>query len=296
MRAFAVITDSTCDLGKELREKYDILYAPMNYVIDEKEYPALLDWESHSAKDFYAMMRNGIQIRTTQVPRETYVNLFTEQILSGKDVLYISCSSALSGSIHVARMVAKELSQTYPDAKIYCVDSLISSLGQGYLVMKAAELRNSGKTAEETAAYIENVRLQVNQVGTVGNLEYLRRVGRVTASSAFFGNLFGVKPIIISDRIGQNLAIKKVKGALNAKKEIAAVLAQAIINPEEQTLYISHADARDDAEQLRDEILKIAPFKDCYINYIAPIVGASVGPGTIIAFGFGKEVTAEGGK
>ncbi len=296
MKPFAVITDSTSDLGKDLREKYDILYTPMNYIIGEEEYPAMLDWESHSAKEFYDMMRNGIQIRTTQVPRETYTRIFTEQIEAGKDVLYISCSSALSGSINIARMIAKELLETYPHAKICCVDSLISSLGQGYLVIQAAEMRDAGKSVEETASYIESIRLKENQFGTVGNLEYLRRVGRVTASSAFFGNLFGVKPIIISDKAGQNYAMKKAKGALNAKKEIAALLAEATENPEEQTLYISHADALDDAEQLRDEILKFAPFKDCYINYIAPIVGASVGPGTIIAFGFGKEVTVEGGK
>ncbi len=296
MRTFAVVTDSTSDLGRDLREKYDILYTPMNYVIEDKEYPALLDWENHSAKEFYDMMRNGVHIRTTQVPRDTYVRTFTEILESGKDVLYISCSSALSGSINIARVVAKELTETYPDAKICCVDSLISSLGQGYLVMQAAEMRDAGKTAEETAAYIESIRLKVNQCGTVGSLEYLRRAGRVTASSAFFGNLFGVKPIIISDKIGQNLAVKKTKGMLNAKKEIAAMLAEATEGAENQTLYITHADALEDAEQLRDEILKIAPFKDCYINYIAPIVGASVGPGTIIAFGFGKEVTVEGGK
>ena len=296
MRTFAVVTDSTSDLGKDLREKYDILYTPMNYVIDETEYPAMLDWESHSAKDFYDMMRKGVHIRTTQVPRDTYVRTFTEILESGKDVLYISCSSALSGSINIARVVAKELMESYPDAKVCCVDSLISSLGQGYLVMQAAEMRNAGKTAEETATYIESIRLKENQFGTVGSLEYLRRAGRVTASSAFFGNLFGVKPIIISDKIGQNLAVKKAKGALNAKKEIAAMLAEATEDAENQTLYITHADALEEAEQLRDEILKVASFKDCYINYIAPIVGASVGPGTIIAYGFGKEVTVEGGK
>ncbi len=296
MRTFAVVTDSTSDLRRDLREKYDILYTPMNYVIEDKEYPALLDWENHSAKEFYDMMRNGVQIRTTQVPRDTYVRTFTEILESGKDVLYISCSSALSGSINIARVVAKELMETYPEAKVCCVDSLISSLGQGYLVMQAAEMRNAGKTAEETAAYLESIRLKVNQCGTVGSLEYLRRAGRVTASSAFFGNLFGVKPIIISDKMGQNFAVKKVKGALNAKKEIAAMLAEVTEDAGNQTLYITHADALEDAEQLRDEILKVAPFKDCYINYIAPIVGASVGPGTIIAFSFGKEVTVEGGK
>ena len=118
----------------------------------------------------------------------------------------------------------------------------------------------------------------------------------MTASSAFFGNLFGVKPILISDRLGQNYAVKKVKGARNARAEIAAMMAEAAVEPEKQTLYLSHADAEQEVLALKEEILARVPFRDCYINVIAPIVGASTGPGTVIAFCVGKEVTVEGGK
>lgn len=293
-KTFAIVSDSTCDLDKELRDRWDITYVHMNYVIDEKEYPASLDWEYHSAKDYYDMMRKGVFIRTTQVARLTFEEEFGRLAAEGKDILYISCSSALSGSIGLGNVIAKEMAEKYPDCKIRCVDSLISSLGQGELVMRAAKLRNDGYDVDKTADEIENIRLTMNQLGTVDSLEYLKRVGRVTASSAFFGNLFGIKPLLISDRIGQNFAVKKARGALNAKREMAAMIADYVINPEEQTLYISHADALESAEEFRDEIMKAAKFKDCYINYIGPIVGASVGPGTIIAYCYGKEVTVEG--
>ena len=137
------------------------------------------------------------------------------------------------------------------------------------------------------------MKLCVNQFGTVDDLNYLKRAGRVKAQSAFFGNAFGIKPILISDRHGQNVAIKKVKGAKNAKLEIAQMIKDVCIDPEHQTLYISHADAEESANALRDDILACVPFGDCYMNYIAPIVGASVGPGTLIAFCVGKEVTIE---
>ncbi|MBQ8148710.1 MAG: DegV family protein [Lachnospiraceae bacterium] len=296
MGTFVVIADSTCDLSMELLEKYDIDYTPMNYTIGTEEFPALLDWSSHSVHDFYESMRCGTIIKTTQVPSIVYEEHFTKWLKEGKDVLYISCSSALSGSINVARIVAKNLVAEYPDRTICCVDSLISSLGQGHLAMVAADMRDEGKTVSEVAEYIESIRLNVNQFATVADLEFLRRAGRVTATSAFFGNFLGIKPIIISDKIGQNYAIKKVKGAVNTRNEIVARIVEAAVEPENNTLYISHADNLTEAEAYRDAILEKVPFKDCIISCIGPIVGASVGPGTVNVYCWGTEVTIEGGK
>lgn len=294
MSKTVIFGDSTCDLGKDLREKYDIQYVHMNYVVDDKEYPASLDWDAQTAKAFYDLMRNGKRVRTTQVARDTYETEFSKCLEAGCDVIYIGCSSALSGSVNLAKLVQKELAPKYPDNQLFCIDALNSSLGQGHMLIRAAQLRSEGKSAQEIADYIEANKLKVNQYATVETLEYLRRAGRVKASKAFFGNLFGVKPIILSDRIGQNFAFKKAKGTLNARREVAAQIAAAVVNPEEQTLYISHADVLEGAEFIRDEVLKLAKFRDVYINHMAPIVGASVGPGTINAYCVGNEVTILG--
>lgn len=296
MRPFAVVTDSTCDLDPQVLAARKIDYAHMNYTIDQQEFPALPDWQAHPYPAFYDFMRKGIRIQTTQVPRDVFETVFRAHLEAGEDILYVACSSALSGSVKLARLIADELKDVFPEATIRCVDALISSLGEGYLAQVAADWRDAGKSVDEAADHIEAIRLTVHQFGTVDSLEYLRRAGRVTASSAFFGNLFGVKPILISDRIGQNYAVKKVKGARNARAEIAALVAEAAVEPEKQTLFISHADAEQEALALKTEILARTPFKDYYINVIAPIVGASVGPGTIIAFCLGEEVTIEGGK
>lgn len=293
MKDFVILGDTTCDLDKETREQYGIDYVAMNYIVDDVEYVASLDWESHSVKEFYDLMRNGKRVFTTQVPQNVYYDKFKSVIEQGKDVVYISCSSALSSSINTACVVAAELKKEYPDAGIYCVDSLISSLGYGFLLIEACRMRSEGKSAAETAKYIEDIRLCVNQCGTVSSMEYLRRAGRVKASKAFFGNLFGVKPIIISDRKGQNYAYKKVKGTAASRVAIAEHIADAA-DGDFETLYISHADCLEDAELLRDEILKVAPFRKTVMGVIRPIVGASVGPGTVIAFCYGKEVTIEG--
>ncbi len=293
MRDFVIFGDSTCDLSKELREKYSIKYMAMNFTVDDVEYEASLDWDEAAAKNHYDIMRGGKRVFTTQVPKTVYYDSFKSALSEGKDVLYISCSSALSASINTARIVAKELKEEYTDFQICCVDSLISSLGQGYLLIEAAKCRDNGMGADETAKYIEDIRLRVNQCGTVESMEYLRRAGRVKASKAFFGNLFGVKPIIISDIKGQNYAYKKVKGTINARVAIADHIVTAA-NGNYDTLLISHADCLEDAILLKDEILKKADFKEVILGYIGPIVGASVGPGTVIAFTFGEEVKVEG--
>ena len=102
-RKYVILTDSTSDLNAEIRSKYDIAYVAMNYMIDDKEYEASLDWKSHSASEFYDLMRNGTIIKTTQVPGPVFEAKFEQLAKEGTDVIYISCSSALSGSINTAK-------------------------------------------------------------------------------------------------------------------------------------------------------------------------------------------------
>ncbi len=294
MRPFAIIGDSTCDLNKNLRKQLDVDYVQMNFVLDGKEYPASLDWEAMSAKAFYDQMREGKRITTTQVPAETYARKFTEYLEKGMDVLYISCSSALSGSINTARVVAKDLLETHPEAKIVCVDALNSSFGQGIQIMWASRMRSEGSSIDEVAGFLEKNRNCVNQVGFVEKLDYLKRAGRVTASSAFFGNLIGIKPILISDAKGQNFAVKKVKGMANAMAEAANMAKERIIEAEDQVLYISHADSKENAKKLAEMVKEATGCKDVFIDSIGPIVGASVGPGTIILYYVGQEETTIG--
>ncbi len=294
MREYVIFGDSTCDLKKELREQYEIEYVPMNFVLEGKEYPASLDWEAMTAHEFYEAMRAGKRITTTQVPAEIYHTRFSQCLKKGKDVLYVACSSALSGSINTAIVVAKELMKENPEAKIICVDALNSSFGQGIQLMWASKMRKEGKSIEEVEKFLQKNRNCINQCGTVGKLDYLKRAGRVTASSAFFGNLIGIKPIVISDAKGQNFAIKKAKGFQNALKEIALHQKEMGINLGNQTIYISHADDEAAAKALGEQIMAETGCKDIFFDYIGPIVGASVGPGTIISYVVGKEETTIG--
>ena len=292
MRKFAIVTDSCSDMSTELRKKYDVDYVAMRISYESKDLPATLDWVEYSPKEMYDVMRRGVRIITAMVPTSDFKKYFTEKVEAGEDVLYVACSSALSGSVNVGAKVAEEVLKDHPEAKIYCVDTLISSMGEGLLAVKAAKMREEGKTIEEVKKYIEDERLYYNQIATVESLEYLKRAGRVKPTAAFFGNLFGVKPILISDTLGNNAPIKKVKGRKNSFIELVSEVKDNIIDAENQTICITHADCMDDALLIKEMLEKEISPKDFYINYIGPTVGASVGPGTIGVYFKGKKVEA----
>ena len=294
MRPVKILTDSCSDLGKTIREKYDIDYARMKTSYDGKEQWASLDFEYYTPKELYDIMRAGNRVFTTQVPAEEFERVFTNYLDLGFNIVYIGCSLKQSGSVNTGSVVAKKLLEKYPEAEIYCIDSLNASMGEGMLAIRAAEYRDSGMSAKEINDKILTERNNVNEFVTVHNLDALKRAGRVKASAAFFGNLFGVKPILISDVNGYQTPIKKVKGRQTSINELVSSLKESVVDPENQRIYVAHADCIEDAEQLKALIEKEIPCKEIYLDYIGPIIGASIGPDALGVFGFGKEVTFEG--
>ncbi len=294
MRPVKILTDSCSDLGKTIREKYDIDYARMKTSYDGKEQWASLDFEYYTPKELYDIMRAGNRVFTTQVPAEEFERVFTNYLDLGFNIVYIGCSLKQSGSVNTGSVVAKKLLEKYPEAEIYCIDSLNASMGEGMLAIRAAEYRDSGMSAKEINDKILTERNNVNEFVTVHNLDALKRAGRVKASAAFFGNLFGVKPILISDVNGYQTPIKKVKGRQTSMNELVSSLKESVVDPENQRIYVAHADCIEDAEQLKALIEKEIPCKEIYLDYIGPIIGASIGPDALGVFGFGKEVTFEG--
>ena len=295
MRKVKVITDSCADLSAELLKKYDLDYAKMSTVLDGEVTPALLEWTPDEVHAFYSLMREGKRITTSQVTAEEFYRIFPIYLDKGCDIVYVGCSLKQSGSVNTGHMVADKLLEKYPDAKIFCIDSQNSSIGEGILAIEAAKLAAEGLSAEEIAEHIISVRKTVNEYVTVHTLDFLRRAGRVTATSAFFGNLIGVKPIIIADAVGAQTAVKKVKGRQNSISEIVNMLAKSIVDPENQTVYVVHADcSEEEVSLLVDAVKEKIPCKDVSVGYIGPIVGASIGPDAVGVFAFGSKVTYAG--
>ena len=290
---FAILTDSTCDLNSDLRENYDIDYVPMHFAIDGQDYIADLDYKTLAPHDFYEVMRQGKRVFTAQVSAVDFKQKFTEYALKGVDVLYISCSGALSASINSARIVASEVMNNYPERKIVCVDSLVSGAGQGILCIIASKLRKKGLSVEDVAQFIEQNKLKANQEGTVEKLSYLRQAGRISGARAFFGGLLNVKPIIISDVNGKNVSIEKVKGRKTSlDKIVERTVVEFVKNDNYDDIFVMHADCAQDAETVKEKLIAEIGIEGekIHIGYIGPIVGASVGPGTVAVYFLGKQV------
>lgn len=293
MKKFKIITDTCSALERNLREKYEIEYIPMSINVNGKMYDADLDWKEISMQNYYDTMRNNNRILTSQITKPKYIDVFENEINNGFDILYIGCSSALSGSVQASYSARDELKSKYPEANIVCVDSLISGLGLGYLTIMASELRKQGKNIEEVAEYIEKNKLKVHQWGTVGDLKFLKWSGRIKATTALFGTILNIKPIIISDAKGANVSVEKVKGRSKAVEKLATSF-EDNYNPNEfKDVFIAHADCLQDAESLKEKILSINPNVNVHLGYVDPIVGASAGPDTLLVYFVGDKVTYE---
>ncbi len=292
MRKVKIITDSCADLTGELLERYDIDYVKMCTVYEGVETPALLTWTYEEAHALYNLIRDGKRVTTAQVSVEEFQSVFTKYLDMGMDIVYVACCAKQSGSVNTGRMIAQKVLESYPDAKINCIDSLNSTIGEGILAIEAAKMAAEGLDADAVTEKIMAMRNNVLEFFTVHSLDTLKRAGRVSASSAFFGNLLGIKPILIADAVGNQAAFKKVKGRNNAIKECINLLKENIIDPESQTVYLWHSDC--DMEEVREVeamLREAVPCKDVYIGLVGPIVGASVGPSVIGFWAIGKEVT-----
>ena len=296
MKKVKIITDSCADLTGEQLRKYNIDYAKMSTVYKGEETPALLTWTDDEVHDLYNIMRDGNRITTAQVSVEEFNRVFEIYLTLDMDIVYIGCSSKQSGSVNTGFVTAKKLMEKYEGSTIICIDSLNASMGEGMLAIEAAKMANNGASATEIEEHILRVRKKVNQYVTVHSLDALKRAGRVKGSAAFFGNLMGVKPIIIADVNGDQAAYKKVKGRQKSFEEIVAMLKASIVEPENQTIYLTHADcSKDEIDSLVELIKKEISCQGVEIGYIGPIVGASIGPDAVGIWGFGQEVTFKNG-
>jgi len=300
MNKFVIFADSTSDLTTKQRKDHNIEYVRMlvNWTDREKNFHetyADLDWTEMSPTQYYNIMRDGSVIMTSQVTEQEFDLKFVPHLEKGEDILYLACSSGLSASGALAERLAKEkYAEKYPNCKIRVVDTLISVMGQGLIALDAAEMRDAGKSMDEIADIIEKTRLSYNQTATVEDLTTLAKHGRVKASTAFFGNIFGVKPILISDAKGNNFAVEKAKGRRNALLRLAAITKERVISPEKQKCYVCEADAKaEDLELLVDQ-LKTIGFEEVVVQKLGPIISASCGPATIGVYYKGQEETRVG--
>jgi len=287
MSKFIITTDTTCDLPKEYLEEHGIKLLPLYYNFNGTIYGGKNDLD---LKVFYDMMRGGAMPTTMAVNPETAREIFNSLLDEGYDILHIAFSSALSGSCSVAATVARELCEERPEAKITVIDSLCASLGEGLLVHYATRLKESGKSMDEIANWLEKNKLNLCHVFTVDDLHHLHRGGRVSKTTAIIGTLINVKPILHVDNDGRLVPLNNVRGRKKALIALVDQMENRIKGYESQneTIFISHGDCIEDAQFVADLIKERFGFKNFLINYVSATIGAHSGPGTVALFFVGN--------
>lgn len=288
MRKFEIVTDSCCDLPISYVNEKKINIVNLTCIFDEKEYIDDLG-KSLSFKDFYDGMEKGIVPKTSQPSTDAFYTLFKKLINENKDILYLCVSSGLSGTINSANIAKEMILEENKEANIYILDVLTASLGLGLCVVKAIDLKESGKSMNEIINYLEGCKQNLNTYITVNDLVYLKRGGRISSAAAMFGMVLHIKPILTLNHEGRVIPVLKVRGRKKAIDKIYELVVERINNPEEQTIFISHGNCLDEAIRLKERIESSIMVKNFIISDIGPVVGTYGGPGAIAVFFIGRE-------
>ena len=288
MSDFVIFTDSSADLSADMVQKLDIQVLPLAFIIDEHTYYNYPDNREMDPHVFYDRLRGGELATTNAVNVAQYTEALEPLLQAGKDVLILAFSSGLSTTYNSSRLAVEELSAKYPERKLYTVDTLCASLGQGMLVYQAAKLRLAGKTIEEVRDWTEQNKLRQCHWFTVNDLFFLKKGGRVSAATAVVGTMLQIKPVMHVDNDGHLIKVDTARGrkaSLNALVDKVGELAE---DPASQTMFISNSDCQEDAQYVADQVKAKYGTQEIIINSIGPVIGAHTGPGCVALFFMGK--------
>ncbi len=288
---YVFITDSDSDLPWQIADERHIPVIRMPYAMDGKEY---LDDNGRaglaSQKAFFDRMRAGSVPVTSCLSKANYIEFFEPFLAEGKDILYVAFSSNMSATLQYARQAWDDLKIRYPGRRLVISDTLSISAPMTLLIEKAHDLYLQGASMDEVDKWIVDNRMRAQCFMTVDDLVYLKRGGRLSATSAFFGTMLDIKPIIVIGREGKMDAVEKSKGRRKTLQTIVERTVANIEDPSGKTIILMHGDVQEEAEKLRATLLEKLPgLKEIRIQMIGPVIGAHCGPGTLACTFLGRE-------
>ena len=288
-KEYVIMTDSSCDLSQELADQLGLEVLPLEVMADGKNYRNWLDGREIGFKEFYKLAREGKELKTSAVNTAAFEEKMEELLKEDRDILYIGFSTGLSTTYNSGEAAARELREKYPDRKIYTVDTLAASLGQGMIIYYAAKKKEAGATIEEVRDFVENEKLHMCHWFTVDDLNYLKRGGRISAATAAIGTMLSIKPVMHMDNEGHLVAVGKARGRKAALCQLLDTMGELGEGLEGQTTFICHSDCMDDAQYVASQMKERFVVAQANINWIGTVIGAHTGPGTIGIFFWGRE-------
>lgn len=287
MNTYRILTDSSCDLTQQMADELELEVVPLTVNYQGKEYPNYLDGRALEPAAFYRGLRSGEMTSTSAVNPTAWRAAAEPWVQRGEDLLILAFSSGLSTTFNAAFIAAQELLEAYPDRKIYVVDTLCASMGQGLLCYHVAQKRRGGATLEEARDYAEATKLHLCHWFTVDDLMFLKRGGRISGATAVMGSLLQIKPVMHVDNDGHLVPVSKARGRRASIQAMAAKVGETALEPEQQVMFISHGDCRQDAEYLANLLQEQYHVPRVEISYVGPVIGSHSGPGTLALFFLG---------
>ena len=281
---FKILTDSTTDLSEKWAAEHDVTILGLTIQLDGVTYETVGE-NKLTSKVLLEKMKSGSQPTTSQINVGQFEDVFRKYAKDGIPLLYIAFASLLSGTYQSAVMARDMVLEDYPEAVIEILESRAASMGEGLLVMKAVEARLEEKNLAETVELLLALRPKVQTYFLVDDLNHLVRGGRISKAAALLGSLASIKPIITVQADGSLKPIAKVRGKKKAQAECVRMLLE---NLAEDRVVIAHADADQEAGNLKAMLLEDSQVKEVLIEPLGPVIATHVGPGTLALFGFAK--------
>ena len=287
--SFSIITDSCANLTNELIKKYDVKIVPLTYTVKGVEYLGYVEGEDFDYKEYYNMLREKEHVKTSLASYDRVEAAIKSELDKGNDVLYLSFSSALSGSCQVVRNCIEDIKDSYPERKIILIDTLQASMGQGLMVKYAVDKRNEGLSLEETATYLEDNKLNFVALFTVDDLFFLKRGGRLSGAVAVVGTILNIKPLLHVDNEGRLVSTGTIRGRGKSIDALINKMGETGIDLENQDIFMVHGDCIEEAEAAAAKIKELYKVKSVTINYVDQVISSHSGPGTLAIFFMGTE-------
>ena len=279
-----LILDSCCELPPSMLQRDGVFLLNYVYTLDGEVHVDDM-YQNQTPHEFFEAMRNGAKPQTSQLPVPMLTETFEKAMSADQPAVFLSFSSALTGTLDTARMIYEGLCEEHPDHQpVYFYDTKLAATAEGILVYEALIQWEKGLTAEEMVAWAEQAAPHVNEMFVVDDLEALRRGGRIPPAIAVIGSKLDVKPlldIVVEDGTLRSCGI--ARGKKKAIKQMVGLFTKTIPERDRdgRLIMIGNADCPDDARRLEDMLRKTANNLQIMHMNIGPVIGSHVGPGML---------------
>lgn len=272
-----IIADSTCDLSKELIEKYDIAILPLHILLGDDEYE---DGVNVTPQEIFAWSDMNKSTPKTSAPSiEDAMNLFKKELENAPELVVFTISEDMSTSANVCRMAAEELEA---EDRIHIINSMNLSTGIGLTVIEAAIMAKEGKSANDIVEHVNKIIPNVRASFVVDTLEYLYRGGRCSGLSAMIGTAMKLHPRIVVSS-GKMSSDKKYRGKMKSViMSYAKDLENDLLKAKKDRVFITHSNVdKDIVEEVRLYLNSLNRFEEVLETTAGGVISSHCGPGTL---------------